>query len=75
MNAKMKLITALKIWIVLYPSITLFLYFFGQQLSTLPLPVRTLILTMCLVPWIIFVGVPFVNFLIKTFLGKNENRS
>lgn len=72
MNTKMKLIAALKIWVVIYPSITLFLYFFGEQLSSLPLAVRTLILTACLVPWIIFAGVPFVNFIIGLFSPKTE---
>lgn len=72
MKTKMKLIAALKIWVVIYPSITLFLYFFGKELSVLPLPVRTLILTLCLVPWIIFVGVPFVNVIIGLFSPKTE---
>lgn len=72
MKTKMKLIAALKIWVVIYPSITLFLYFFGKELSVLSLPVRTLILTLCLVPWIIFVGVPFVNFIIGVVSPKTE---
>ncbi len=75
MKTKMKLIAALKIWIVIYPSITLFLYLFGEPLSTLPLAVRTLILTLCLVPWIIFAGVPFVNFVIGQFSANKDQQS
>jgi antibiotic biosynthesis monooxygenase (ABM) superfamily enzyme len=65
MKTKMKLIATLKIWAVIYPSITLFLYFFGEALSVLPLYLRTFFLTISLVPWIVFVGVPFVDAVIR----------
>jgi antibiotic biosynthesis monooxygenase (ABM) superfamily enzyme len=79
MKSKARLIAALKIWVILYPSITLFFYFFGETLSVFPLYVRTLILTLTVVPWIVFAGVPFVDFMIKTFSSamiksrRNEN--
>jgi len=57
----MKLIASLKIWIVIYPSITLFLFLFGRSLSALPLYQRTFVLTIALVPWVMFVGVPLVE--------------
>ena len=56
---------SLKIWVVIYPSITLFLYLFGEPLSALPLYQRTLLLTLSLVPWIVFVGMPFVELIIR----------
>lgn len=65
MTIRNKIIASLKIWVVIYPSITLFLYFLGEPLSALPLYQRTLILTILLVPWIVFVGLPAVN----SFLG------
>ncbi len=65
MKTKMKLIASLKIWAVIYPSITLFLYFLCEALSPLPLYLRTFLLTISLVPWIVFVGVPFVDTLIR----------
>ncbi len=74
MKLKARLIASLKIWVVIYPSITLFLYFFGQPLAVLPLYQRTFILTISLVPWIVFVGVPFVDFLIKTILPSNDTK-
>jgi antibiotic biosynthesis monooxygenase (ABM) superfamily enzyme len=67
MKTKMKLIAALKIWVVIYPSITLFLYLFGEPLSLLPLYQRTFLLTISLVPWIVFVGLPVVNAIIGRF--------
>jgi antibiotic biosynthesis monooxygenase (ABM) superfamily enzyme len=72
MNAKAKLMIAIKIWIALYPSITLFLYFFGEALSTLPLYQRTLLLTVSLVPWIVFVGVPFVDSMFRLISPTKE---
>ena len=65
MKTKMKLIASLKIWAVIYPSITLFLYLFGAALSPLPLYQRTFLLTISLVPWIVFVGVPLVDGIIR----------
>lgn len=73
MKPKFKLIASLKIWIVIYPSITLFLFLFGQQLAALPLYVRTFILTITLVPWMMFVGVPFVDRIFNAVSGKGKN--
>jgi antibiotic biosynthesis monooxygenase (ABM) superfamily enzyme len=70
----MKLIASLKIWIVIYPSITLFLYLFGEPLSVLPLYQRTFLLTLSLVPWIVFVGLPFVNSIISLVSPENDKK-
>ncbi|MBC8051903.1 MAG: hypothetical protein H7Y13_02450 [Sphingobacteriaceae bacterium] len=72
MNAKMKLIAALKIWVVIYPSITLFYYIFGETLSALPLYIRTFLLTMTLVPWMVFVGVPLVDSILRRLSAKKN---
>lgn len=68
------MIAAVKIWAVIYPSITLFLYLFGESLAGIPLYQRTGILTLSLVPWIVFAGVPFVDFLIRMFTPKPEKK-
>jgi antibiotic biosynthesis monooxygenase (ABM) superfamily enzyme len=70
MKTKAKLIASLKIWIVIYPSITLFLFLFGETLSVLPLYQRTFLLTLSLVPWIMFAGIPFVDLIIRLFSSK-----
>ncbi|MCY1229194.1 hypothetical protein D3C72_535210 [compost metagenome] len=75
MKTRMKLLASLKIWIVIYPSITLFLYLFGKPLSVLPLYQRTLLLTLALVPWIIFIGVPLVDFILRRLLPKDSKNS
>ena len=74
MKTKAKLMASLKIWVVIYPSITLFLYLFGEALSILPLYQRTLLLTLSLVPWIVFIGVPLVDLVMNLISPKNEKR-
>ncbi len=65
MKIKTRLITCLKIWVVIYPSITGLLYLYGDHLSALPLYQRTLLLTITLVPWIVFVGLPLVQKIVQ----------
>jgi antibiotic biosynthesis monooxygenase (ABM) superfamily enzyme len=74
MKTKTRLIASLKIWVVIYPSITLFLFIFGEVLSTLPLYQRTLLLTLALVPWIVFIGVPVVDLIVRLISGPSEKR-
>jgi antibiotic biosynthesis monooxygenase (ABM) superfamily enzyme len=74
MKTKAKLIASLKIWVVIYPSITLFLYLFGEKLSALALYQRTLLLTLSLVPWMVFIGVPFVESVIRLIAPQHEKK-
>jgi antibiotic biosynthesis monooxygenase (ABM) superfamily enzyme len=74
MKAKAKLLMSLKIWMVIYPSITLFLFLFGQALSPLPLYQRTFILTISLVPWIVFIGVPTLDWVIRWIPGEDQKK-
>ena len=69
---KFKIIASLKIWAAIYPSITLFLYLFTEPLSGLPLYMRTLVLTLTLVPWIVFVGVPLIDVVIREISTKRS---
>lgn len=75
MKTKAKLIASLKVWVVIYPSITLFLSVFGEVLSTLPLYQKTLLLTLVLVPWIMFAGVPFIDFLIQKIAPNYQSKT
>jgi antibiotic biosynthesis monooxygenase (ABM) superfamily enzyme len=71
-KTKMKLMAALKIWLAIYPSITLFLFLFGKALNELALYQRTFILTLALVPWVVFVGVPLIDFIMKQLPTKEK---
>ena len=74
MKIKAGLIAAFKIWVVIYPSITLLLYFFGKSLNALPLVYRTFLLTVVLVPWVVFAGLPTVNFFSGFIRHKIKNK-
>jgi antibiotic biosynthesis monooxygenase (ABM) superfamily enzyme len=74
MKTKMKLIAAIKIWVVIYPSVTLFLYLLAKSSLELPLYQRTLFLTLVLVPWVVFIGVPFVDYVIRLLSTKIEKK-
>ncbi|MEM6269826.1 MAG: hypothetical protein AAF998_10335 [Bacteroidota bacterium] len=47
---KTKAILTLKIWVAIYPSIALVLYFFSRSMDALPIYLKTLLLTLILVP-------------------------
>lgn len=63
---------ALKIWVIIFPSLTLFLSLFGPALMVLPLYQRTFILTVVLVPWMVFVGLPALDAVIDWAFGKRK---
>lgn len=60
-----KLKTAFIIWISIYPAITLILLWFGEQLNQIPLVQRTFILTVILVPMMVYLLVPFWTFIVN----------
>jgi len=70
---KAKIIQAIKIWVVIYPSITVFYLLFGNYLINVPLYLRTLILTLILVPWMVFVGLPFLHLVLKKTLKNGKS--
>ncbi|MEO8166770.1 MAG: hypothetical protein ABI623_00895 [bacterium] len=72
MKTKAKFVASLKIWVVIYPSLTLFLYVMREPLSVMPLYLRTLLMTISLVPLIVFVGLPFVDVIIRLFSAESE---
>lgn len=47
-------------WLAIYPVITLLFILFGNQLIKLPLALRTLILTLILVPLLSYVLLPLL---------------
>ncbi|TKC63588.1 hypothetical protein FBD94_04320 [Pedobacter hiemivivus] len=74
MKTKMKLIASLKIWVVIYPSITFALHLLSKSSMEIPLYLKTFLLTLVLVPWMVFIGVPLVDALIKIVLEKEKQR-
>jgi antibiotic biosynthesis monooxygenase (ABM) superfamily enzyme len=62
--------TALLIWLAIYPSITTLMLLFGQHLARFPVPIRTLLLTVVLVPLMVFVLLPGLQQLFAPWLRR-----
>ena len=63
-----KLKSAFIVWIAIYPAITGILLLFGNLLNETPIILRTLILTIILVPLMVYILIPFWT---KVFNSKN----
>jgi antibiotic biosynthesis monooxygenase (ABM) superfamily enzyme len=60
--------TAVVIWLAIYPSITLLLWLAGPRIGGWALPVRTLVVTAVLVPWMVFVVLPALQRVLAPWL-------
>lgn len=59
------------IWIAIYPTITLFFAFFGEYLVAInPLPLRTLAITVIIVPLMVFLIIPVLQKLMGKWVQK-----
>jgi len=58
------------VWMAIYPSITIVQLLIGKQLTSLPLPLRTLIMTGILVPLMVYVLLPLFRKLLGNWLNK-----
>jgi antibiotic biosynthesis monooxygenase (ABM) superfamily enzyme len=61
---------AVMVWIAIFPSITLLQMLIGKQLLALPIPLRSLILTLILVPLMVFVLLPILRKFLGSWLNK-----
>ncbi len=59
-------------WLGIYPLITILLYVLGDSLNQFIMPVRTLVLTLVLVPLMTLVAMPFLRNLFGKWLGKSR---
>jgi antibiotic biosynthesis monooxygenase (ABM) superfamily enzyme len=62
--------TAILVWVCIYPSITTLFLLFGNQLMALHPMVRTLVLTLILVPLLVFVLLPLMQKLFGGWLHR-----
>lgn len=67
-----KLKTTLIVWIAIYPTITAIQYFFGEYLMAFPLAIRSLILTLILVPLMVYMLIPFWTYIYEKILRKKS---
>jgi antibiotic biosynthesis monooxygenase (ABM) superfamily enzyme len=61
---------ALMVWIAIYPSITVVQILIGKQISALPIPIKTLIMTGILVPLMVYVLLPLLRKILGNWLNK-----
>ncbi len=60
---------AILIWLAIYPSINILFWLLGDWLVTIPMLLRTLILTGILVPLMVFVLLPLLTRWFRTWLA------
>lgn len=57
-------------WLAIYPLITIMFWIFGEYLMLISLPLRTLVLTLVLVPLLSYVVIPYFNKVFAKWLQK-----
>jgi antibiotic biosynthesis monooxygenase (ABM) superfamily enzyme len=60
----------LVIWLGIYPMITLLLSVLGPWLMEIPVPLRTLVLTLLLVPYMVYLAIPTLTRWLGPWLRK-----
>jgi antibiotic biosynthesis monooxygenase (ABM) superfamily enzyme len=61
---------AIVVWLAIYPLITIVFLLFGKYLIQInPIPLRTLIMTLILVPLMVFLVMPLIQKLLKNWLS------
>jgi antibiotic biosynthesis monooxygenase (ABM) superfamily enzyme len=59
---------ALLIWLAIYPLITILFYLLGDFIQDLPIPAKTLILTLIAVPLVVYLILPFYMKIFRRWL-------
>jgi antibiotic biosynthesis monooxygenase (ABM) superfamily enzyme len=59
------------VWLAIYPSITVILWLVGPKMQTWPLAVRTLVITLGVVPLMVYVLVPAFQRLLAPWLHRS----
>lgn len=57
-------------WLAIYPLITIMFWVFGEYLMLISLPLRTLVLTLVLVPLLSYDVIPYFNKVFAKWLQK-----
>lgn len=61
---------AVMVWIAIYPAITLVSFLLGDKIQNLPIAIRTLIMTLILVPIMVFILLPLFAKIMNNWLHK-----
>jgi antibiotic biosynthesis monooxygenase (ABM) superfamily enzyme len=60
--------TAVVVWLAIYPCVTLVLWLLGPKIQSWPLVLRTLTITVLVVPLMVFVLIPAIQRLMAPWL-------
>lgn len=66
---------SLIVWISIYPPLTIILAVFSEYLNAVPLIFRTLILTIVLVPLMVYILIPFWTRMFNRISSKKRRKS
>jgi antibiotic biosynthesis monooxygenase (ABM) superfamily enzyme len=61
---------AVMIWLGIYPTITVMIYIIFPLTEGWPIPLRTLAMTLVVVPIMVFIVLPFLQKLLRNWLTK-----
>tara|TARA_R110002033_G_scaffold74430_3_gene125659 strand:+ start:261 stop:497 length:237 start_codon:yes stop_codon:yes gene_type:complete len=70
---KLELKRVLIVWLSIYPAITIIQWYFSEHLLKVPLLLRTLILTLVLVPLMLYLLIPFWTKAINKLQNKKTH--
>ncbi len=62
--------TAVMIWLGIYPTITTYFYLMSPIIAPLPVPLKTMTLTLLVVPTMVWIVLPFLQKVLKDWLNK-----
>jgi antibiotic biosynthesis monooxygenase (ABM) superfamily enzyme len=61
---------AILIWIAIYPTINILFLLLGKPLEAFPMYIKTLVMTLIMVPAMVFIFLPFLTKTFKNWLAK-----
>ena len=61
---------AILIWITIYPTINILFLVLGKPLENFPMYIKTLVMTLILVPAMVYLFLPFLTKTFKNWLSK-----
>lgn len=71
MKQKLKWKMAIVVWIAIYPTITILYMLFGDLFVQItPMPLQTLVTTAIIVPLMVFLVMPALEYLLADWLNK-----
>jgi hypothetical protein len=66
---------AVVVWLAIYPSLTLLVWLAEPEIAHWPLALRTLVFTVVLVPWMVFLALPVLQRLLGSWLRRADQHS